>query len=124
MNTAEHMCAVVNRYIAALCNADIEGIVAMYAEDASVEDPVGSPPKRGHAQIRAFYTEALKLPLEVALQGEVRASANEAMFAFTVSFEHQGRRTTIAPIDHFCFDAQGKVSRMRALFGAHNIRSR
>ncbi|MBV8249987.1 MAG: nuclear transport factor 2 family protein [Comamonas sp.] len=115
------MSAVVQRYVAALNASDLEGIVALYAADATVEDPVGSEPKRGLETIRAFYAKALQLPLRVELQGEVRAVANEAAFAFTVSFEHQGRRTTIAPIDHFRFDAEGKIVSMRALFGPQNM---
>lgn len=121
MNTAEHMTAVVQRYVAALNAGDLEGIVALYADDATVEDPVGSEPQRGIEAIRTFYANSLKLPLQVALTQEVRAVANEAAFAFTVSFEYQGRQTVIAPIDHFCFNEAGKVVSMRALFGKANI---
>ena len=121
MNTAEHMTEVVQRYVAALNASDLDGIVALYADDATVEDPVGTEPKRGIEAIRAFYEESVKLPLTVALTGEVRAAANEAAFAFTVSFEYQGRKTTIAPIDHFRFNDAGKVVSMRALFGKQNI---
>jgi steroid delta-isomerase len=121
MNTFEHMSAMVQRYVVALNASDLEGIVALYAADATVEDPVGSEPRRGLDAIRAFYAKALQLPLRVELQGEVRAVANEAAFAFTVSFEHQGRRTTIAPIDHFRFDTAGKIVSMRALFGPQNM---
>ena len=121
MNTAEHMTAVVQRYVAALNASDLEGIVALYADDATVEDPVGSEPQRGIEAIRAFYANSLKLPLQVALTQEVRAVANEAAFAFTVSFEYQGRQTVIAPIDHFRFNEAGKVVSMRALFGKANI---
>ena len=54
MNTTEHMTDVVQRYVAALNAGDLEGIVALYADDATVEDPVGSEPQRGIAAIRAF----------------------------------------------------------------------
>lgn len=121
MNTAEHMSAVVQRYVDALNASDLDGIVALYADDATVEDPVGSEPQRGIAAIRSFYANSLKLPLKVELTQEVRAVANEAAFAFTVSFEYKGRKTTIAPIDHFRFNKTGKVVSMRALFGEKNI---
>lgn len=123
MNTAQHMTQVVHRYVAALNAGDLEGIVALYADDATVEDPVGSAPQRGLEAIRAFYANSLKLQLSVALTGEVRAVANEAAFAFTVSFEYQGRKSVIAPIDHFRFDEAGKVVSMRALFGPQNMHS-
>lgn len=121
MNTAEHMTAVVQRYVAALNAGDLEGIVALYADDATVEDPVGSEPQRGIEAIRTFYASSLRLPLRVELQGEVRAVANEAAFAFTVTVEYEGRKTVIAPIDHFRFNAAGKVASMRALFGKQNM---
>ena len=121
MNTAEHMTAVVHRYVAALNASDLEGIVALYADDATVEDPVGSSVQNGIEAIRAFYANSLKLSLQVELTGEVRAVANEAAFAFTVSFEYQGRKTLIAPIDHFRFNDAGKLVSMRAFFGQQNI---
>lgn len=47
MNSVEHMTAVVQRYVAALNAGDLDGIVALFADDATVEDPVGSEPRRG-----------------------------------------------------------------------------
>lgn len=123
LNTPEHMTAVVQRYVAALNASDLEAIVALYADDATVEDPVGTPPKRGLEAIRAFYAQSVQLPLQVALHGDVRTAENEAAFAFSVRFVYEGKETTIEPIDHFCFNAQGKITSMRALFGPRNIRA-
>ncbi|SDL90964.1 steroid delta-isomerase [Oryzisolibacter propanilivorax] len=123
MPTTEHMQAVVQRYIAALNAADLEAIVALYAPDAQVEDPVGSEPQRGHEAIRAFYARSLAMKLEVALQGAVRAVAGEAAFAFTVTLQQGPRRLVIAPIDHFRFDAEGRITHMRAFFGPDNTRT-
>ena len=121
MPTPEQMQAVVRAYIAALNASDIDAIVALYAEDATVEDPVGSSPQRGLAQIRAFYTASLSMALQVALDGEIRAVANEAAFAFSVALVMDGQRITIRPIDVMRFDAQGRITSMRAFFGNHNI---
>lgn len=121
MPTPAHMQAAVEAYIRALNAGDLDGIVALYAEDAVVEDPVGSPPKRGLEDIRAFYAASLRLPLQVALEGPVRCVANEAAFAFSVRFAYQGRDTTIRPIDVFRFDANGRIAQMRAFFGPGNI---
>ncbi len=115
--------AAVHAYVRALNAGDLDAIVALYAEGAEVEDPVGSMPKRGLEEIRAFYAVSTQLRLEVALEGQVRAVGNEAAFAFSVTFEVQGRRTTIRPIDLFRFDAHGKIVQMRAFFGAANIGS-
>lgn len=61
------------------------------------------------------------MKLQVALEGPVRAVASEATFAFSVSFEANGRRTTIQPIDLFRCDAAGRIVQMRAFFGPVNI---
>lgn len=121
--TPEHMQAAVQAYIRALNAADLDAIAALYADDAVVEDPVGSPPKRGIAEIRAFYAGSLQMQLQVELEGEIRAVGNEAAFAFSVSFDVKGQRTTIRPIDLFRFDATGRITEMRAFFGAANIHS-
>ena len=121
MPTPEHMQAAVRAYIAALNAGDIDATVALYAEDATVEDPVGSTPQRGLAQIRTFYSASLSMALQVVLDGEIRAVANEAAFAFSVSLVMDGKRITIRPIDVMRFDAQGRITSMRAFFGNHNI---
>lgn len=121
MPTPEHMQAAVHRYVRALNEGDLEAIVGLYADDAVVEDPVGSAPRRGLAEIRRFYAGSVALKLDVALEGQVRVADSEAAFAFRVSFVHEGRATTIRPIDLFVFDAAGKVRSMRAFFGAGNI---
>ena len=115
------MTAAVHDYVRALDAGDLEAIVALYAPDGVVEDPVGSPPRRGHDAIRAFYAGSVALKLDVALQGEIRCVGNECAFAFSVSFTHEGRATTICPIDTMRFDDSGRIVQMRAYFGAANI---
>ena len=121
MPTPEVMQSAVQAYVRALNAADLEAIVALYADDALVEDPVGSAPKRGLAEIRAFYAGSVALKLQVELEGPIRAVAGEAAFAFSVSFEINGQRTTIRPIDLFTFNAAGRIVQMRAFFGPGNI---
>ena len=113
--------AAVHAYVAALNAGDLDAIVALYAQDATVEDPVGSPPKAGIEAIRSFYARSTAIKLEVALEGELRVAGNECAFAFSVSFVHEGRRTTIRPIDTFRFNEDGRIVQMRAYFGHGNI---
>ena len=121
MPTPEVMQSAVQAYVRALNAADLEAIVALYADDALVEDTVGSVPKRGLTEIRAFYAGSVALKLQVELEGPIRAVAGEAAFAFSVSFEINGQRTTIRPIDLFTFNAAGRIVQMRAFFGPGNI---
>lgn len=113
--------AVVHAYVRALNAGDLEAIVALYADDATVEDPVGSAPVAGREAIRAFYARSVAVPLEVALEGPVRAAGRECAFPFSVSLVWEGRRTTFRPIDTFRFDDAGRIVQMRAFFGPTNI---
>lgn len=117
----ETMVDVVHRYIAALNASDLDAVVALYAPDASVEDPVGSAPHVGLEAIRAFYAGSVALGLKVQLQGDVRAVANEVVFAFSVQLDTPQGRLTISPIDHFRLNAQGQITSMRAFFGPENF---
>lgn len=54
------------------------------------------------------------------MQGQIRVVAGEAAFAFSVSFEVQGRRATIPAIDVLRFDEDGRIVQMRTLFGPGN----
>lgn len=123
MRTPEGMLATVHHYIRALNDSDLEGVVALYADDAEVEDPVGTPPHRGRDAIRAFYAGSLSLQLQVRLEGDVRIVAHQAAFAFQVRFKWNGQDTTISPIDVFDFNEEGLITRMRAFFGPANIQT-
>ena len=68
------MTAAVHAYVAALNAGDLDAIVALYADDASVEDPVGSTPLVGTEAIRAFYARSTAIALQVTLDGEVRVA--------------------------------------------------
>lgn len=113
--------AVVHAYVAALNAGDLEAIVALYADDATVEDPVGSAPIRGRDAIRAFYARSVSVPLQVALEGPVRVAGRECAFPFSVAVVYEGKRTTFRPIDTFRFDDAGRIVQMRAYFGPANI---
>lgn len=119
--TPQTMEAVVHAYVRALNESNLNGIVALFADEATVQDPVGAEPHRGRAAIRDFYAASLRLPLQVELEGQVRAVADSAAFAFRVSFDMDGRRHTICPIDVFRFDEAGRVLEMRAFFGPANF---
>ena len=46
---------VFDAYVDRHARNDLEGVLALFAEDARVEDPVGAPPHEGRAAIEAFY---------------------------------------------------------------------
>lgn len=112
------MLAAPAKYLQAFSNQDVDGIVALYADDAIVEDPVGSDKHVGKEAIRAFYAGAVAAGVEAQLSGEVRLAANEVAFPFTVKISAANMEMRI--IDTFRFNAAGEVVEMRAFWGPSN----
>ena len=105
--------AVVHGYVEAFEKADLNIIRNMYAEDAVVEDPVGSEPYVGIDAILGFYEGALATGAKLELTGDVRCAGNTVAFAFKVIMPG----VEISPIDVFEFNDQGKVQSMKAYWG-------
>lgn len=121
MPTPEAMIATVHAYIAAFDNADPAAVRDLFAADATVEDPVGSPANVGHDAIHAFYSGAMAGGAKLTLEGPVRIAGNTAAFAFSVKVANNGSPLRIDVIDLFEFDEAGKVRSMRAYFGPTNF---
>ena len=54
----------VNRYIALLAGGDVDDLVSLYADDATVEDPVGGEVHIGSQAIKGFYSALAGLQRE------------------------------------------------------------
>lgn len=121
MPSHAEMTRAVEEYVAAFGAGNAARIAALFAENAVVEDPVGSEPKRGMAAIAAFYEMSVATGAKLELEGPVRTAADSALFAFSVHLEMQGKPMRIDVIDRFGFDADGKVSSMQAWFGPENM---
>ncbi len=102
--------AVVNRYVEAFEKSDMAIIREIFAEDAVVEDPVGTEPHVGIAAIEKFYEVGLSSGARLRLTGEIRCSGNCAAFPFDVVLPG----VSISPIDVFTFNEDGKVIDMKA----------
>ncbi|MBS0475325.1 MAG: nuclear transport factor 2 family protein [Proteobacteria bacterium] len=113
--------AAVREYVAAFDAGAPERVAALFAEGATVEDPVGSPQHMGHDAILAFYTTSMQTGAKLRLDGPVRIAGPFAAFAFTVLLELGGKEMRVDVIDTFRFDDDNKVTEMRAYFGPTNM---
>ena len=111
----------VETYIASYGAGDLEGIVSVFADDATVEDPVGTPLIIGREAIRTFMARGVAMGAQLTLLGAIRCAGDYAAFPFVVTLDVKGTPTRIEVIDVFRFNAAGKVSEMRAFFGNENI---
>lgn len=121
--TAETMVAVVHAYVDGFERGDLDALVSLFAPDATVEDPVGTPPKRGIDEIRDFYAVSIATGAKLELLGEPRCAADYVAFPFAVKLEWQGKRQIIEVIDTFRINDDGKITEMRAFFGPANMKS-
>lgn len=115
---------VVERYVKLVGSGPTEDIVALYASDATVEDPIGSEVRHGHDAIREFYAMIAGLDRDTELHAEtVRVTDRHAAFMFTITTRVGGQRFTLSPIDVMEFDAAGMITGMRAYWSQADMHS-
>ncbi|MEM1114600.1 MAG: nuclear transport factor 2 family protein [Pseudomonadota bacterium] len=108
--------AVVNKYVEAFDQQSLDIIRDIFAADATVEDPVGSPAHEGIDAICAFYEGALSSGAKLELTGPQRCAGNAVAFPFAAVMP--GMRMEI--VDVFEFNDDGKVISMKAYWGPEN----
>ena len=132
---SKKMLDTVQAYIDLFNAQDAQGIADLYADDATVTDPVGTPPKVGKDEILKFYTLAVKNGAKLELVGPTRIAGNSAAFPFrctvgamthvdgdvAVEVDLPKGGMTIDIIDTFAFNEDGKVIEMKAYWGPSNI---
>ena len=114
----EAITKAVNRYLETVSQGRPDDIAALYAQDATVEDPVGSELHIGRQAIRGFYTrvENVESKTEVVT---LRVLGNEAAYFWRLIIGGM----TIEIISVMTFDEDGKIASMKAYWGPDNITS-
>ena len=121
MADAEHIRRIYDRYPELLNKGDVEGIVELYAEDATIEDPIGSDLHRGRDAIRAFY-RASAGSVTMKRSGPVRVARREAATPVVVLMGPEGQQSALDVISVMTFDEEGKITSMRAFWSMDAIR--
>jgi steroid delta-isomerase len=116
METATLLKAV-EMYIEAFEKADLNILRKLYAEDATQEDPVGSPARHGIEEILEFYKAGFAMGMKTRLIGNPRCAGSSVAFAF----DGVMKKMTISPIDVFDLNASGQIQHMRAYWGPENV---
>ncbi|MEO8697665.1 MAG: nuclear transport factor 2 family protein [Acidimicrobiales bacterium] len=113
-------------YCDRLTAGDADAVAALFAADATVEDPLGVRRYSGRDEIKAFYKGAIeRASPEVRLIGPVRTSyVNEAAAPLQSRSNYGGTPKEIDIIDVFTFDDDGLIVSMKAYWGDANIRDR
>ncbi|MCX6399021.1 MAG: nuclear transport factor 2 family protein [Propionibacteriales bacterium] len=116
----ESILETVQRYVDLVATGTSAEVVALYADGATVEDPVGSEVRTTPESIAEFYGALDGLEQEARLI-HARVAGNEAAFAFELVTKVGDQRYTLAPVDVMTFDDDGKITSMRAFWSGEDM---
>ena len=110
--------ATVDRYTGSFGTRDKDALLACFATDAWIEDPVGTPKRMGHDGIGAFFDETSGMAdsIELRRTGPVRVAAGEAAFPMQARPVIGGATFKVDIIDVMTFDDEGRITTMRAFW--------
>jgi steroid Delta-isomerase len=118
--STERIREVVDRYVRLVGSGTADEILGLYAEGATVEDPVGSDVRSDRSAIREFYATLEGLEQETRLLA-LRIAGGEAAFHFEVKTLADGVTYTLSPFDVMAFDDDGLITSMRAYWGDEDM---
>jgi steroid delta-isomerase len=107
--------ATVDNYLGRLSAADVDGIMAAYAAEPTVNDPIGSEPKVGREAVRAFYESIVPLKPKATLLGPVTVTGNYAAFQFKLELTLGDSPITVVATELFVLDDDLLITEMTAV---------
>lgn len=116
------MKAGLQAYVDLINAGDADGVTALFSADATIEDPAGSPIKRG-PDIATWFKETIAFKTRIHPVAPIRGShGREAALAFEVEFTPPGgSRMRIHSVDVCTFDDQGRITSLRAFWGPSDM---
>jgi steroid delta-isomerase len=115
MPTSAQIEDAVTRYVDAVGRQDLEATLALFAEDARQEDPVGSPPNVGRDAIRVFFEKAYRASFSTTLTGPLLVTGNHAAVHFTIEIPAEPEPMIVRIIDLIRFDDDGLIADLTAV---------
>jgi len=120
--TQTMMRATLQAYVDLTNAGDAAGLVALFAPNATIEDPVGSPIKQA-SEFAAWFGDSVAFGARITPVAPIRGShGNAAALAFDVEFTPPGiERLRIRSLDVCTFDGAGKITSLRAYWGPQDV---
>ena len=106
----------IKAYFAALRAMDEKAWVNTFAEDATSNDPMGTPPIVGHQKLGEFFQTIMAAFKDVGLtEDQVFVAGNGAAVKWTGrGTSKQGKKVQFEGIDVFEINEAGKIQTLRA----------
>lgn len=111
--TLEETCAT---YVSLVGTDDVDALMALFADDCTVEDPVGAEPRVGRDAVRAMYEALPEMGVSATPTGPVCANAEARAAAFPFTIDTGGFVMDV--IDVMTFDEHGRITSMTAYWEA------
>ena len=115
MPSRDHIEAAVRQYVDAVGRQDLEATLAVFAEDARQEDPIGSPANVGRDAIRAFFERAYRGSFGTTRTGPLLVTGDHAAVHFTIKVPTEGDPMVVRVVDLIRFDDDGLIAELRAV---------
>jgi steroid delta-isomerase len=124
MGDAELYRKTIHTYMERFTANDREGWLDLFAADAWIEDPVGTPIRTGREELGAFWDETHTVPDSIELRplGIVTVIGSEGIFTMQARASLGGQIFVVDIIDLMTFDDEGKITTMRAFFDQSTMR--
>ncbi|MDB5971968.1 MAG: hypothetical protein JWQ90_4418 [Hydrocarboniphaga sp.] len=122
MSDEAGMKRALQAYVDHFNTSNPQAISSLFSDDATVEDPVGTPLIGGRDAIAAFYRKSVETGARLKLAAPIRAShGNAAAMAFDVELNLPQGPAVIRVIDTFTFNQAGQFTSMRAFWGRSDM---
>lgn len=114
--------ATVNRYLELVGKQGVaDEITALYTEDATIEDPIGSDVRSGRDAVKEFYSAFDSMEKDTELL-TIRVGGNQAAFLWRLTLKMDGGGTVIEPISVMTFDDDSKITSMQAFWSPSDVK--
>jgi steroid delta-isomerase len=124
MATPDDIRSTITSYIERFSAADRAGWLALFADGATLEDPVGSEVRSGTVAIGEFWdlVRSMTPDITLASTGPVRVAGHEAAFPMVMTTQLGDTAMALDIIDVMTFDDDAKIASMRAFWDMADMR--
>ncbi|MCP9270695.1 nuclear transport factor 2 family protein [Mycolicibacterium arenosum] len=120
MSTPEDNANTVKRYLELAAQGRADDVAALYADDATVEDPVGGEIHIGREAIRGFYGALPTTGAEAEIF-TLRTLGHEAAFFWALTIDLGENKMRIEIISVMTFTGDGQIATMKAYWTPENV---
>ena len=109
----------VDTYVAAYNARNIDALLDLYTDDATVEDPVGSPVKNGLQELKNFWESAVQFDMILERGDTIFVCGDEAAIGLRVHIGTAEGRKQLGIMNIVAFASDGRVKSVRSFYDAN-----